>query len=88
MAANKEMKQVEKTQIETRAGNLELWTPLYSSVRILLIVSHAYLVLRVRPLSPFWCHVSGRGELGYCKSVQVFSTKIFLSNSQKFSPAK
>ena len=84
MAANKEMKQVEKTQIEKRAGNLELWTPPCSSVSC----SSSHLLIL---FSESDHKVTFDGTLvGVANWVTAkFSpSKSILSNSQKFSPAK
>ena len=69
----------EKTQIEKWAGNLELWTPLCSSVSCSL--SHMLILFSE------W-HTSGRGKLGTANPCKFSPPKSILSNSQKFPPAK
>ena len=51
-----------------------IWTPQYLFKSLIFL--RAYLVLILRPLSDA-VHVSGCGELGYCKTTKVFSTKIY-----------
>ena len=86
-AANKEMKLVEKMQIEKQAGNLELWTPPCSSVSC----SSSHLLILFSESDhkvSFDATLVGMANWVTTNLCKFSPPKSIISNSQKFSPRK